>query len=44
MKKLKLLLLLFSCKVVSLCNSMDCSTPGLPVLHYIPEFAKTYVQ
>ena len=24
-----------------LCNSMDCSTPGFPVLHYLPEFAKT---
>ena len=22
---------------------MDCSTPGLPVLHYCPEFAQTHV-
>ena len=22
---------------------MDCSTPGFPVLHYIPEFAQTHV-
>ena len=23
----------------TLCNPMDCSTPGFPVLHYVPEFA-----
>ena len=23
-----------------LCDPMNCSTPGFPVLHYIPEFAK----
>ena len=23
----------------TLCNSMDCSMPGFPVLHYLPEFA-----
>ena len=22
---------------------MDCSTPGFPVLHYVPEFAQTHV-
>ena len=22
---------------------MDCSTPGLPLLHYLPELAKTHV-
>ena len=22
---------------------MDCSTPGFPVLHYLPEFAQTQV-
>ena len=27
----------------TLCNSMDCSTPGFPVLHYLPEFAQTHV-
>ena len=24
-----------------LCNPIDCSTPGFPVLHYLPEFVKT---
>ena len=28
---------------VRLCNPMDCSTPGFPVLHYLPELAQTYV-
>ena len=28
---------------VWLCNPMDCSMPGFPVLHYLPEFAQTYV-
>ena len=27
----------------ALCNSMDWSTPGFPVLHYLPEFAQTHV-
>ena len=39
-------LLLFSCYVLSpwtLCNTTDCSTPGFPVLHYLPEFAQTHV-
>ena len=27
----------------TLCNPMDCSTPGLPVLHHLPEFAQTHV-
>ena len=27
----------------SLCNPMDCSTPGLPVHHHLPEFTQTYV-
>ena len=34
------------CSVVklclTLCNSMDCSTPSFPVLHYLPEFAQTH--
>ena len=35
---------LFSCPVVStLCNPMDCSIPGLPVLHHLPEFAQVHV-
>ena len=27
----------------TLCNPMDCSTPGLPVLHQLPEFARTHI-
>ena len=35
---------LFSCSVVlDSCNPMDCSTPGSPVLHYLPELAQTHV-
>ena len=26
-----------------LCDPTDCSTPGFPVLHYLPEFAHTHV-
>ena len=40
----------YSCVVVAqllshvwLCNPMDCSTPGFPVLHYLPQFAQTHV-
>ena len=28
---------------ICLCNPKDCNTPGFPVLHYLPEFAKTHV-
>jgi len=28
---------------LTLCNPMDCSTPGFPVLHYLLEFAQTQV-
>ena len=28
---------------VRLWSPMDCSTPGFPVLHYLPEFAQTHV-
>ena len=28
----------------TLCDPMDCSTPGSPVLHHLPEFAQTHVQ
>ena len=28
---------------LTLCNPMDCSTPGFPVLHHLPEFAQTHV-
>ena len=35
---------LFSFKsCLTLCNPMDCSTPGFPVLHCLPEFAQTHV-
>ena len=27
----------------TLCNPMDCSTPGFPVLHHLPEFTQTHV-
>ena len=25
------------------CNTLNCSTPGFPVLHYLPEFVQTHV-
>ena len=28
---------------LSLCNPMDCSTPGLPVHHQLPEFTLTHI-
>ena len=27
----------------TLCKPMDCSIPGFPVFHHLPEFAKTHV-
>ena len=27
----------------TLCNPMDCSTPGFPVLHHLPELAQTHI-
>ena len=37
----------FSCSVTrlcpGLCDPMDCSMLGFPVLHYLPEFAQTHV-
>ena len=27
----------------TLCDSMDCSTPGFPILPYLPEFAQIHV-
>ena len=39
--------LLFCCSVIqwclTLCNPMDCSTPGFPFLPYLLEFAQTHV-
>ena len=40
---LPLLLLLVAQSCPILCNPMDCSTPGFPVLHYLPEFAQMHV-
>ena len=28
---------------LTLCDPMDCSTPGFPVYHQLPEFAQTHV-
>ena len=28
---------------LALCDPMDCSTPGFPVHHDLPEFAQTHV-
>ena len=28
---------------LTLCNPMDCSSPGFPVLHHLPELAQTHV-
>ena len=28
---------------LTLCDPMNCSTPGLPVLHYLLELAQTHV-
>ena len=40
-------LLSFCCSVAqacpTLCNPMDCSTPGFPVLHHLPELAQAHV-
>ena len=36
-------LLLFRCPVMSDCDHMDYSTPGLPVHHQLPEFTQTHV-
>ena len=33
----------FSHSVASLCDPMDCSTPGFPVHHRLPEFTQTHV-
>ena len=27
----------------TLCNPMNCSTPGLPVHHHLPEFSQTHM-
>ena len=35
--------LLFSHSVVTLCNPKDCSTPGIPVLHYLLKLAQFHI-
>ena len=40
---LRSLVVLQSLSHVQLCNPMDCSRPGFPVLHYLPKFAQTHV-
>ena len=30
-------------KDLTLCDPMDCSTPGFSVLHHLPELAQTHV-
>ena len=37
------LLVQFSRSVASLCDPMNCSMPGLPVHHQLPEFTQTHV-
>ena len=37
------LLLFIAQSCLTLCNLMDCSMPGFPVLHHLLEFAQTYV-
>ena len=44
----RLELIMFCCCSVAqscptLCDPMDCSMPGFPVVHYLPEFAQTHV-
>ena len=28
---------------LTLCDPVDCNTPGFPVLHYLPEFPQIHV-
>ena len=37
------LLLLFTQSCLTLCDPIDYSTPGFPVLHYLPEFVRIHV-
>ena len=30
--------------LLTVCDPMDCSTPGFPVLHYLLKFAQIHVQ
>ena len=29
---------------LTLCDPINCSMPGLPVLHHLPEFAQTHIR
>ena len=44
---LKMCFVPFSCSVaqscLTLCDLMDCNTPGFPVLHHLSELAQTHV-
>ena len=46
-KSLSIIPLRSCCSVTQLCltpcNPVDCSTPGFPVPHYLPEFAQTQI-
>ena len=33
----------FNCSVMSDCDSMDCSMPGFPIHHQLPELAQAHV-
>ena len=33
----------FNCSEVSICDPMDCSTPGFPLHHQLPELTQTHV-
>ena len=44
----KILISFFECFSITklcltVCNIMNCSRPGFPVLHYLPEFVQTHV-
>ena len=42
-----IILFYYCCSLAQSCltlgDPMDCSMPGFPVLHYLPEFAQTHV-
>ena len=46
--KSKIFLKGYCCSVTkscpALCDPMDCSSPGFPILHYLPEFVQTLVR
>ena len=40
---MSLVVRLLSQSSLALCDPMDCSTPGFPVLDHLPEFAQTHI-